>query len=114
MLTGGVEQKADPWQLCRTGLLCTSSERPGRRAAEKCDELAPPHATPDLRGRQSIRRRTLALRQLLHREVPGRAMSGRGHEETKSLIEVVPQVSCPPQSCRLAHKRAKAAHDLPP
>src|SRR5262249_17000487 len=56
MLTGGVEQKADPGQLCSTGLLRASSERPGRRAAKKCDELTPPHATPpDLRGCQSIR-----------------------------------------------------------
>src|SRR5262249_11139961 len=32
----------------------------------------------------SIRSRTPALKQLLHREVPGRAMSGMGQTETKS------------------------------
>jgi len=48
MLTGAAEQNANPWQLCRTGLLRTSSERPSRRAAEKCDELTPPHATPPI------------------------------------------------------------------
>ena len=62
MLTGAVKQKANTGQLYRTRLLRPSSERPGRRAAEKCNELAPPHAPPDLRGCQSIRWRTRALK----------------------------------------------------
>jgi hypothetical protein len=52
-------------------LLAVCGDRPpDRNAAEQGYELSPPHATPDLRGCQSIRCRTLAL---LHREVPGEA-----------------------------------------
>ena len=49
-------------------------QAPDRRAAEKPDGISPPHATPpDLRGRQSIRWLTSALKQLLRRKVPRRA-----------------------------------------
>ena len=38
--------------------------------------------TPDLRGCQSIRCRTPALKQLLQRKLPRRAMSAAGHALT--------------------------------
>jgi hypothetical protein len=53
---------------------------PDGRAAEEADEHSPSHASPPkLRGCQSIRWRTLALKQLLHRKVPRRARSVADH-----------------------------------
>src|SRR5262249_35503474 len=50
---------------------CARAVSGRRRAAEKCDELTPPHANPDLCGCQSIRCRTPSLKQSLHCEARG-------------------------------------------
>ena len=91
----GRAQEPDGRQLCR--LLRTRSERPSRRAANKCDEIASSHRLPQGLGpRQSIDDYSRDLRQAkwgsgvsLHGSNPELSMSALGQEQTSQHVRLM-------------------------